>query len=71
MSELSEKQRDHIDSDDDPDPHQPFAAGLARQQPAAERGQHRTGMQRPGGRGGEATTMSRMCGHRAAPIALS
>ena len=31
----------------------PFAAGLPRQQPAAERGQHRAGMQRSGRRGRE------------------
>jgi hypothetical protein len=35
------------------DAHEPFAVGVPGQQPAAESGQQRTEMQRPGGRGRE------------------
>ena len=40
------------------DPHQPFATGAPRQQPAAECRQQRTEMQRPGRRGREAAAIT-------------
>jgi hypothetical protein len=40
------------------DPDQPFAACMPREQPAPERRQQRTEVQRAGGRGGEAATMA-------------
>ncbi len=39
------------------DAHQPFAARLARQQPAAERGDQRAEVQVAGGRGGESSAV--------------
>ena len=41
------------------DPDQPFATGVAREQPAAERGEQRPGMQVAGGRGGETAAVTR------------